>query len=100
MSLFRESRSRSRIASLSLATEPQFHVDALHVAPRILPLIERVGDGITELRIRQNLGRNIVEPLLEGVEHRNAVFVAETADIIGPNFPFIRLSSCARLSIL
>jgi hypothetical protein len=28
------------------------------------------------------------------------VFVAETADIIGPNFPFIRLSSCARLSIL
>jgi hypothetical protein len=54
-------------------------------------LIEGIGDGVTELGIRQSLGRNIVEPCLEGVEHGNAVFVAETANIIGSGLSFTRL---------
>lgn len=50
------------------------------------------GRGVTELGIRHDLRRNIVEPRLECVQDRRAVLLPEAANAIGLRFARVGLS--------
>ncbi len=58
------------------------HPAVFSITRQIFPLVERVGDGITEFGIGQDFGCDCVEPLLETVENRDAMFLPEAANAV------------------
>lgn len=52
-------------------------------------MVEGVGDRIAKLGVGHNLGRDGIEPCLEGIQDRDAMFLAEAAHVAGLRFPLI-----------
>lgn len=78
---FSSGRKNSDVAFQNVVIDR--HHAVAGVARQIIPLVESVGHGITELGIRHDFRRDVVEPSLQSVQDRQAVLLPETANAIG-----------------